>query len=99
MRARRTVRLFCLVSATAWVATVWVATVWIATAGLTTAWIAAGGCAGPSDRAGDGGGRSASQAGRGPGPGAGRDFSIRPICVVATTGVLTALGSEQTATG
>jgi hypothetical protein len=50
---RRMVRLFSLISATAWIATAWIASVRLATAGLTTAWIAAGGCAGPSERAGD----------------------------------------------
>ena len=82
LRARRIVRLFPLVSATAWTATLR-----IATAGLITAWVAAGGCAGPADRAGDGGDRSASRAGSRPGSGPGRDLSTRPIRIVATTGM------------
>jgi manganese/zinc/iron transport system substrate-binding protein len=77
------VRLFSVVSATAWIATTWIATAWIA-----TAWIAAGGCAGPSDRAREGGDRLASQAGRGSGPGNGSDVSTRPILIVATTGMV-----------
>ena len=77
MLARRMVRLFSLMSATAW----------LATAGLTTAWITAGGCAGPSDRAGEARGRSASPAGRGAGHSS-SDLSARRIRIVATTGMV-----------